>query len=293
MNKSYPILCFTLFLSLNFQTQSASQVHSLQSPAWIDRGDNRIPLIPGPVIQASDRIQTGDGGKVILQLSEGSKVKLGEDLEMSIDSIEDNDGSISMPFIGVFNVLKGTFRFTTGLLRKDASRDVKLIARTVTIGLRGTDVWGKVEKGRDFVVLIEGKIDIDRQNTQTIVMDKPLTIFDAPSDQMAKAAEPVDMDKLGQWALETELDQGKGVISADGQYRVNLASYKNKDLANKTLTTFRQQGYAAETYEISLEGISWTPIVIIGFATRSDADYFVQNISQKFGVINAWHNRVK
>jgi hypothetical protein len=142
-------------------------------------------------------------------------------------------------------------------------------------------------------VLIEGKIDINRQNAPTVVMDKPLTIYNTPSNQPAKAVAPVDSEQLGLWALETELDQGQGVISADGPYRVNLASLKNPDLAFQTRHRFHQQGYAAETYEVEIDSTLWTRLAINGFATRSDAEYFVINTAQNIGVYDAWYNLIE
>lgn len=43
------------------------------------------------------------------------------------------------------------FRFTSGKLARLAKRDVTIRLATDTAGIRGTDVWGPIEPGRDFV----------------------------------------------------------------------------------------------------------------------------------------------
>ena len=73
------ILALLLFPSLAL-AQDVVQVNSMNYPAWAEREDRILPLRPGSVLQAQDRVHTGDGGRVLLQFSDGSAVKLGESL---------------------------------------------------------------------------------------------------------------------------------------------------------------------------------------------------------------------
>ena len=88
-----------------------------------------------------------------MHLADGSLVKLGADTDFNVSLIEDGNDSDGV-FVAFLDVLKGAFRFTTTDLGKLRRREVAVQLRSATIGIRGTDVWGKIEDARDFVVLI-------------------------------------------------------------------------------------------------------------------------------------------
>ena len=75
---------------------------------------------------------------------------------------------------------RGAFRFTTSVLGRQ--REIRARVGTATIGIRGTDVWGKHEDSRDFVVLLEGQIEIERDG-RSVAMSEPLSLFMAPAGQ--------------------------------------------------------------------------------------------------------------
>ncbi len=75
---------------------------------------------------------------------------------------------------------------------------------------RGTDVWGKVEDARDFVVLLEGAISVDH-NDESFALDQPLSVFMAPRDMPAEPIGPVNGDDLAAWAQETEPQAAQGI----------------------------------------------------------------------------------
>ncbi|MFT5221487.1 MAG: hypothetical protein ACI87H_003635, partial [Gammaproteobacteria bacterium] len=126
-------------------------VDSLLMPAWVERGNSRIALAPGMPLKTNDQIRTGNGGKVLLKLEEGSDVKLGENVELAIESIEPATESAESVFSSTLNVLRGAFRFTTTLLGQDLRRDINIRVGAVTAGVRGTDLWGKSTGARSFV----------------------------------------------------------------------------------------------------------------------------------------------
>lgn len=283
------VLCLvTAFLSPAL-TYANAVVDSVQPPAWVERNNNRIAISPGMSLTTADQLNTGGGGKVLLKLSEGSNVKLGENVGLEIEQLDptvtEDDTSV---FKAVLNVLKGAFRFTTTELGKNRMRDLQIQVGTATIGIRGTDVWGKASSANDFVVLLEGKIELARHKAQTVVMDKPLTIYDAPRDSEAKPVEAVDMDKLAVWAQETELDSGKGVITGDGRHRVYLASYQSELLADEAIQKFHRLGYAVEKESVNIDGRNWYRLAVNRFASMVDAVYFQKMAKRRFDIDGAW-----
>jgi hypothetical protein len=99
-------------------------------------------------------------------------------------------------FRGALDIVAGAFRFTTGKLKKTLPREVAIRVGTATIGIRGTDIWGKTDKDGDLVALIQGRIEITRAG-QATELAQAMTYFDAPAGQAA-AVKPLDMETLRQ-----------------------------------------------------------------------------------------------
>lgn len=140
------------------------------------------------------------------------------------------------------SVLKGAFRFTTSLAGKTQKRNIVANVGSATIGIRGTDVWGKSEQARDFIVLIEGEIEFTRAG-QRVTMSEAQTLYSAPRDRAALPVTPVNADDLGRWAQETELQQGGGVANADGKWRVIANSHRNAAVAAQLAARLQAAGY--------------------------------------------------
>ena len=287
----FAITIACLAFPINGVAQAPAVVDSLQPPAWVDRDAERIPLSPGMQLGPADRIRTGGLGKVIIRFEEGSDVKIGEQVELDIVRLAPQSGPDGQVFTGALDVLKGAFRFTTSLVGANRRRDFEIQIGSATVGIRGTDVWGKATPDRDFVVLLEGSIELSRQGEPAVKMDKALTIYDAPRGQPAKPVTAVDLVELRKWALETELDAGKGVITRDGPYRVYLASFRTERRARIMQKELRNRGYAVELFQAEIDSGSWIRLGIKGFKTYADANYFRKAAGDRLGIPDAWLKR--
>lgn len=176
-------------------------VEQLVPPAWLVRAGGRTPLSPGLALRSGDRVDTGADARVYLQLAEGSRIKLGADASFRMQS----DASAPERLLtGLFEVLTGAFRFTTGLNAARGARDLRIRVVTATIGIRGTDVWGKAGADRDLVALIEGDITLERNGQRLAIA--PMQYMDAPSAGAAKVSQ-LDTATLLRLAEETEIGE--------------------------------------------------------------------------------------
>lgn len=289
-------ICYFLFGLLMVPGLSAAQsdavVEGLQQPAWVERGNVRTSLYPGRVLQTGDRVGTGKTGKLVLRLAEGSQVKLGVNMDLYVEQLESNAKSTGDVLTGFLRVVAGAIRFTTPAAAKQKARDFRLKIGAATIGIRGTDVWGKAAADKDFVVLIEGDIEVERPGDAPVRMATALTILDVPKGEAVQAVAPVNTVKLQQWALETELDQKQGVLVRDGSYIVYLLSTLQREYADAQRTVLQQQGYAATVYAHEQAGKHWFRLGIGGFASVADARWFAAHAQEQIGVSGAWVARV-
>ncbi|MCG8324034.1 MAG: FecR domain-containing protein [Thiotrichales bacterium] len=286
MLRNIPAFVIVLFPSIAFAVPAAI-VEGMQMPVFIEHVSQLRPLEPGMELQTGDRLLTGDGARVLLRLADGSLVKLGENAEFNVDSIAVPEKR-EETFKAAFMVIKGAFRFTTGLISRYKNRDVTTQIRTLTVGIRGTDVWGKSEPDRDFVVLLEGQITIQRNNEPQQSMTEAMSLFMAPRGEPALPVTPVDPDDLAIWAQETELQENQGVMREDGQWVLNLASYHRIEIAEGMQATLIDRGFPAGIIQVNLDGRDWHRLVIRGFSTVSDGRTMGQQLSEQFGFTSPW-----
>ncbi|MGE0487413.1 MAG: SPOR domain-containing protein [Gammaproteobacteria bacterium] len=239
-------------------------VHLLQAPAWLERAGGRQALRPGSVLQNGDRIVTGAGARVVLALAEGSLVKLGATATLALDDLVVPPDEAGL-FRGFLDVVRGAFRFTTTLAGRQ--RDVRARVRTATIGIRGTDVWGKSETTRDFVVLLEGAITVTRDG-QEQTLDQPLSLFMAPRDRPVLPITTVATADLARWAQETEPQAGQGIVGGDGGFVLHLAEFAHLTDAQRLVTSLDAVGYAATVVP---KGEGLHRVSITGYASQADA----------------------
>jgi len=286
------ILLCVAFLAFNIEVLAASiEVEGLQMPVSVERGNSRFPLSLNTKLLSGDIIHTGEGARVLLRLQEGSLVKLGENADFNIASLippEDESGI----YEATLDVIKGAFRFTTSLIGKYRRRNVTARINTVTIGIRGTDVWGKAELDRDFVVLLEGNISIERDGV-SLEMDQVLSLFMAPRGQAALPVAPVDPDDLARWAQETELQSGEGVIIDGGKWQILLASYRDMSIADIKLQILEKAGYAAQRESIDIDGVTWTRITLDGFESVTDASNLATKLKNIYNFSSPWVRKLR
>jgi hypothetical protein len=218
----------------------AIQVEAVQYPAWLDRSGYSVPLTPGIVLRDSDTLRTGANARVQLKLSEGSTVKLGENARFTVEKVEDRG-----VFRGALHVLFGAFRFTTGALGLQRKREIEIKVRTVTAGIRGTDLWGKSNDARDLVCLLEGRIRVSADAGEPVTLDQPRDFFQRPRDGAPQVGR-VDERQIEEWARETEIEPGGAAARRGGRWRVVASKFYERREALALSRELRARGFPAQ-----------------------------------------------
>jgi hypothetical protein len=264
-----------------FAHAQTAVVEGVQYPAWLERGGHAVPLAPGTNLQAKDKLRTGGNARVLLKLSEGSAVKLGENAQLKLANVQVRKDNV---FASTMNVLAGAFRYTTDVLAKARRREVSISVATVTAGIRGTDLWGKAAADRDIVCLIEGKIEVTRAGDPAVTMDQPLSFYIAPRGRPALPVQPVNADQLKQWAEETEIEAGKGAARRGGRWKVVLASGESEGEVLRVYQDVRAAGYAAELDPKRVQGRRAYDVRIAQLPSKAEADALAASLSGRYGV---------
>lgn len=282
--------CYFLFflsaLSPSLWAAPAASVDGVQLPAWVERAGSKQPLQPGMTLAGGDAVVSGDSARVLLLLREGSRVRLGANARLDLNDLPDtkSDG-----FSAAWDLVRGAFRFSTARAKKALQRDVSVKIASITIGIRGTDVWGKADADKDIVCLLEGKVNVEHQGTQ-FDMEGDMLFYIAPKDKPPLPLGPVSPEQVAIWAKETDIQQGQGAISRNGKWRVYAGSFDNQEAALARYDLLRNAGYPAQISPLAKDGVTDFQVRINKVASQADAGFIAANLA-KLGVSDARASR--
>jgi hypothetical protein len=266
-----------------------SVVSAVQSPAWLVHAGATSPLKPGMQVGDGDTLRTAAGGRVYLQLPEKSTVKLGENTEFTTPAMQmakDDQGSLVK---GVLHILKGVFRFTTSLAGHSERRHMDIQVGVTTIGVRGTDVWGRASDDGSLVALLEGKISMDMPGHAGMMMDQPMhymTTAAAGADM--KMGMDVTSDKVADWAAQTDVVAGSGVLSDDGKWVVALVSSTSDADTAALMKKLAAAGYPADDTQVTVKGTAYHRLVVHQAASFKDAKALADKIGKLSPLMSPW-----
>jgi hypothetical protein len=251
-------------------------VEIVQTPAWVERGSTRTPLVPGMELRDSDELKTGANSRLLIRTADGSAVKLGENGSLGLDAMRMSGGGV---FEAAMKVAQGAFRFTTEAAAKfRGRREVNITIATVTTGIRGTDLWGKSDPDRQIVALIEGRIEVTPPGEAPIAMDQPLSFYQRERGQ-SQAVVAIPMEQLKLWAAETEPQPGEGVTRRGGRWRVTAAGFTHNQ-ALELYDDLRGAGYPAEILPAKLKDRRVYNVRLSGYASQKDAEFIAAKLKR-------------
>jgi len=281
MNKKLGLLL--MLLAMPAHAEMDAQVQAVQMPAWLQRGDTTRPLRVGLSLQNGDRLITGTNARIYVRTADGSTVKLGEKAALTLEGLAQSKQEETL-FRAVLNVAKGAFRFTTASIAKLKGRDVTVKVAGATVGIRGTDVWGKDGDEMGVVCLIEGKISVVGADDNEFVMDQPLSFYKMPKGAAPLPVGPVDAEQLGKWATETDIAQPATQIG--GKWKVDLLTAPDQASALAAYDQWRDAGYDVQLQPVAQDG-GWTYVLQIGqLPSHAQAEQFATQIKGNLGAEN-------
>jgi hypothetical protein len=267
---------------------AGSTVTAVMSPAWLVHGSTTTPIKPGIQIGDGDTLRTGPGGRVYIALPEHSTVKLGENTEFATPAMtmtQDKQGSM---FKAALHILKGVFRFTTSLIGKSERRHVDIQVGVATIGIRGTDVWGRASSDGSLVALLEGKAQMDMPGHATMTMEQPMHYMLMPAAGAMQQNVPVTPANVADWSAQTDVSAGDGVLTSDGHWNVALVSSTDEKDTTRLMQRLGAAGYPAEDVVVTVKGQQWHRLVIRQAASLKDARALATSVGKQFPLMSPW-----
>ena len=290
MNPNLRIPIVIVMLLVTPFASAGLSVDRVNYPAWFERANRIQPLTPGTRLEAGDLVRTGASGRAWLEVDDGSVVKLGQDARFVVARAGFSEEGGDTFLDAAFDVLRGAFRFTSGFFepRREAMHRVAMRVGAVTVGIRGTDIWGRSSDVEDFVALLEGRIEVSSDDAPPTLMDAPLTLYLKRRGQQAGGVQPVDPDTVAALAPETELDAGAGIAAADGAYALVLMSLQSSEFAAAAMARFREAGYPVVSVPVEVAGASYTRLQLPGLVDRTAAVNLRARLANEFAIGDIW-----
>lgn len=151
--------------------EAAGKITYLKGEAWVQEGVTKRSLDKGSVVYAGDQLRTGKKTNLNLRFLDQTFFTLGPEAKMDIKAFDQaDDAEVSF----AASILKGAFRFVSGLLGKEKPKKFNVSVTVGTIGIRGTHVAGEVferVEGDNGVVEASAKIVLleDEENKDTAI----------------------------------------------------------------------------------------------------------------------------
>ena len=148
------LLAGMAFNTTNAEIRAVGKVTVLKGSAARYTPDGSAQALGrGDRVYEQDRIETGERSLMSIRFNDNTRFNLGPKAIFRVNQVRSDDD-------GIFDteVIKGAFRFVTGLIAKRRPRSMRVKTGIVaTIGIRGTTVGGEVEGDSATVVLLESK----------------------------------------------------------------------------------------------------------------------------------------
>ena len=173
----FVLMCFTHALSA-YAADPAGKVEAIKGAAWAQLANEAArKLGKGALIYQSDVIKTEKDSTVQLLFNDQTKFFLGADTEMSVDKFN-NQGSVEEKGF-TSRVVKGTFRFVTGLIAHEKPEAMQVNTPVAAIGIRGTHVVGEADATSATIILVEPE-DAARKTSIVVSNEYGSVLIDEP-----------------------------------------------------------------------------------------------------------------
>jgi hypothetical protein len=122
---------------------TGAQVSNAEAP-----GGPARKLGEGDPLYAGERIRTGAGTVLQIEFTDKSRFVLGPNAEFEVGRYSYASGGAEEDAFHS-RILKGAFRFVSGLIARSQGKNMKVSVSVATIGIRGTHVEGEVSERQE------------------------------------------------------------------------------------------------------------------------------------------------
>jgi hypothetical protein len=283
------IIALIAFGNITVNAAPIAIVEELQMPAWLERGQQRIPLRAGMQLKEFDNLETGDTGRLVALFADGSLLEVGERSRITIERLTATREPEAITFQAFLDVAKGSFHYSAHDTVRTTHRDVGIRISSTMINVRQpADICGQSNLEVELVCLIAGTVTVSHPAVASFVMDKPRTVFVAPKSGAPAPVAAADPELFKAWTDATKLIAERGITVPDGGWIVQLATTNDERAANILARRFWQAGYAASIQPIDSGDRTLYRLRVDRFDSELEARGFAARMQGQLGIATPW-----
>lgn len=260
-------------------------VEKLRMPAWLEHAEQRTPLAAGTELRAGDRLVTGRQGRLLVQLADGSVLRLGEQARLAIHELK--GGPQQGALQARLELGEGFLRLTAEAAPLEVERAITLEVARTRITTRQADLCAGTQRLVQTVCLIQGTLAIEQPGAERLLIEEPGTVFRVSASGALPLA-PADPEMLRTWTEATALEPGTGTTVAGGGWIVQLGAFEREADAQALAQRLAQAGYAAEITTAASGAGARYRVRITQFDSEREAKVFAEHIQGRFGTTRPW-----
>lgn len=227
---------------------SVAYVHELQGDAQAVAQGRSRPLQIGSTLEGGERIVTGKG-TVTVKFEDGQIVAVGADSIFEITNYDYNKNKVAESNV-LLSLLKGGFRYVTGVIGDSRRDSIKFRIGTATAGIRGTDAIFLIgDNGQIIATVQEGAVTFTNQAVTALLNAGQGTV--APPN--APPSNPAPVGTLPQNVVGQAAGLGQRNLPANNPINVTASADLVKavadaaDKANKAAEAAKKAAAANRT----------------------------------------------
>jgi len=175
----FAALCGVLASPAPSASEAVARIEKLNGIVEAVAGDQPPRrLAAGAAIATGERIQVGADSNVTLRFRDESRFDIGAHGVLVVDRFEMDKKPEETAF--ATRILKGSFRFVTGLIAKNRPSSMLVRVPVATIGIRGTHVVGEADETSAKVILLEPEDDPRRSTAVEVSNQFGSVLIDQP-----------------------------------------------------------------------------------------------------------------
>lgn len=202
-----------LILTFLFSTQvfSAGKIFYKRGSLTI----NKTKAAKNAEVKAGDILVTGKNSLAIIELNNGSKIKLSESTKLKLGKVDDEKTGTSVGLLSgnaFFNVIKKKLR---------GKRKFNVKTRTVSMGVRGTEFFASYGKGKSkdiWMCVNEGKVLIKAKNEKKAKMVNAGEGVRVKDGKETSKPKPLAWTKKLNWEMDPKKGEVKNEINIEAAY---------------------------------------------------------------------------
>lgn len=252
--KAWAVLGVVLGLSTTLTVQAVPNavVETVQSPAWVERAGQRLPLAAGMALKNRDRLLTGEGARVIVHLADGSAFRIGENSVLTVNAMQQGKNGV---FVGALDLKAGDLRLVSHeFAEAPVKRSINVRFGQLTAAVRGeADITGTAEGARDSVTLRDGKAVFMHPLMAAMEIDTPLQVVQASPNKVPESAAAVDRFQGAAWALRTQPLYDAATQQSWGRWMLRFGVF-DKPAALALFDQLREAGFSSQIQPVRVQG---------------------------------------